>query len=40
MVTCYDYTFAQLDGWAKAAGFGKTEKIALMGPASAAIAWK
>lgn len=36
----YDYTFAQFDGWAREAGFRRTEKMALTGAASAAIAWK
>ncbi|HTZ72144.1 MAG TPA: methyltransferase [Acetobacteraceae bacterium] len=36
----YDYTFAQFDGWARAAGFRRTEKMPLAGTASAAIAWK
>lgn len=34
----YDYTFAQFDGWCRAAGFRATERIALAGPASAVIA--
>ncbi len=36
----YDYTFAQFDVWAREAGFRRTEKTALTGAASAAIAWK
>ena len=36
----YDYTFAQFDGWCRAAGFRCTETIPLAGPASAAVAWK
>ena len=36
----YDYSFAQFDAWCRAAGFRSTEKIALQGPASAAVAWK
>ena len=36
----YDYTFSQFDGWCRAAGFRRTERIALQGPASAAVAWK
>lgn len=36
----YDYTFAQFDHWCRAAGFRRTEKIPLVGAASAAIAWK
>ncbi|MGH7121100.1 MAG: methyltransferase [Acetobacteraceae bacterium] len=36
----YDYTFAQFDGWCRAAGFRSTEKIPLAGAASAAVAWK
>lgn len=36
----YDYTFAQFDGWCRAAGFRTTEKMPLAGAASAAIAWK
>lgn len=36
----YDYTFAQFDGWCRKAGFTRTEKIPLAGPASAAVAYK
>ncbi len=36
----YDYTFAQFDGWCRAAGFRRTERFPLAGPASAAVAWK
>lgn len=36
----FDYTGAQFDGWARAAGFARTEVISLAGPTSAAIAWK
>ncbi len=36
----YDYTFAQFDGWCRKAGFKKTERIPLAGPASAAVAYK
>ena len=36
----YDYTFAQFDHWCRAAGFRRTERIALAGATSAAIAWK
>jgi precorrin-6B methylase 2 len=36
----YDYTFAQFDGWCRAAGFRRTEILPLTGPSSAAIAWK
>ncbi|MGA3303558.1 MAG: methyltransferase [Methylovirgula sp.] len=36
----YDYTFAQFDGWCRKAGFEKTERIPLAGPASAAVAYK
>jgi len=36
----FDYTGAQFDGWCKAAGFTRTEVLALTGPASAAIAYK
>lgn len=36
----YDYTFAQFDGWCRAAGFSRTEIMPLTGSASAAIAWK
>jgi predicted O-methyltransferase YrrM len=36
----FDYTGAQFDGWCKAAGFKRTEVIALAGPSSAAIAYK
>jgi precorrin-6B methylase 2 len=36
----FDYTGAQFDGWAKAAGFARTEVRQLAGPTSAAIAYK
>jgi predicted O-methyltransferase YrrM len=36
----FDYTGAQFDRWCKAAGFKRTEVIALTGPSSAAIAYK
>jgi len=36
----FDYTGAQFDGWCRAAGFARTEVIALTGPTSAAIAYK
>lgn len=36
----FDYTGAQFDGWCRAAGFARTEVLALTGPASAAIAHK
>lgn len=36
----YDYTFAQFDAWCHKAGFRRTERIALGGPASAAVAYK
>jgi precorrin-6B methylase 2 len=36
----FDYTGAQFDGWAKAAGFARTEVRPLAGPTSAAIAYK
>lgn len=36
----YDYAFAQFNGWCRAAGFRRTEKLPLAGAASAAIAWK
>jgi predicted O-methyltransferase YrrM len=36
----FDYTGAQFDAWCKAAGFKRTEVIALAGPSSAAIAYK
>ena len=36
----FDYTGAQFDGWAKAAGFVRTEVRPLAGPTSAAIAYK
>jgi cyclopropane fatty-acyl-phospholipid synthase-like methyltransferase len=36
----FDYTGAQFDGWAKGAGFARTEVVALAGPTSAAIAYK
>ena len=36
----FDYTGAQFDGWARAAGFERTEIRHLAGPTSAAIAYK
>ena len=36
----YDYSFAQFDGWCSAAGFRRTEKMPLVGPSSAGIAWR
>lgn len=36
----FDYTGAQFDGWCKKAGFQNTEIMPLVGPASAAIAYK
>lgn len=36
----FDYTGAQFDGWAKEAGFTRTEIVPLAGPSSAAIAYK
>lgn len=36
----FDYTGAQFNGWCKAAGFKRTEVIALTGPSSAALAYK
>jgi hypothetical protein len=36
----FDYTMIDFDGWTKQAGFKKTEIIRLMGPTSAAIAYK
>lgn len=36
----FDYTFSQFDGWCRAAGFSRTEKLPLLGSASAAVAWK
>ena len=36
----FDYSGAQYDGWAKAAGFSRTEIVSLAGPTSAAIAYK
>ncbi|MFO0737194.1 MAG: methyltransferase [Labilithrix sp.] len=36
----FDYTGAQFDGWARGAGFQRTEIMPLTGPASAAIAYK
>lgn len=36
----FDYTGAQFDGWARAAGFARTEIRHLVGPTSAAIAYK
>jgi hypothetical protein len=36
----FDYTGAQFDGWARAAGFDRTEVRHLAGPTSAAIAYK
>ncbi|MBK8498049.1 MAG: methyltransferase [Flavobacteriales bacterium] len=36
----FDYTFADFERWAKAAGFGRTALIPLAGPTSAAVAYK
>jgi len=36
----FDYTGAQFDGWARSAGFARTEVRPLAGPTSAAIAYK
>lgn len=36
----FDYTGAQFDTWAKRAGFARTEIVPLVGPTSAAIAYK
>lgn len=36
----FDYTHADFEGWAKAAGFRKVEALPLAGPTSAAIAFK
>jgi hypothetical protein len=36
----FDYTFADFNRWAKQCGFNKTELLPLVGPASAAIAYK
>jgi SAM-dependent methyltransferase len=36
----FDYTGAQFDGWARGAGFQRTEVMPLTGPTSAAIAYK
>ncbi len=36
----FDYTGAQFDTWARAAGFSRTEIVPLTGPTSAAIAYK
>ncbi len=36
----FDYTGAQFDGWAQAAGFTRSEVVPLAGPTSAAIAYK
>jgi len=36
----FDYTFDDFNIWAKKAGFSKTELIPLMGPSSAAVAYK
>jgi precorrin-6B methylase 2 len=36
----FDYTGAQFDGWARAAGFARTEVRHLAGPTSAALAYK
>ena len=38
--TGFDYTFADFNKWAKAAGFASTSLIPLAGPSSAAIAYK
>jgi len=36
----FDYTGAQFDGWCRGAGFTRTEIVPLVGPTSAAIAYK
>lgn len=36
----FDYSGADFDGWAREAGFARTEVIPLAGPGSAAVAWK
>jgi len=36
----FDYTMNDFDGWAKQAGFKRTELISLAGPTSAAVAYK
>jgi cyclopropane fatty-acyl-phospholipid synthase-like methyltransferase len=36
----FDYTGAQFDAWCKKAGFARTEIVHLLGPASAAIAYR
>jgi precorrin-6B methylase 2 len=36
----FDYTGAQFDGWARSAGFARTEVVPLAGPTSAPIAYK
>jgi hypothetical protein len=36
----FDYTGAQYDAWCRGAGFARTEVVPLMGPTSAAIAYK
>jgi predicted O-methyltransferase YrrM len=36
----FDYTGVQYDGWCRDAGFARTELLPLIGPASAAIAYK
>jgi 2-polyprenyl-3-methyl-5-hydroxy-6-metoxy-1,4-benzoquinol methylase len=36
----FDYTFTDFNGWARTAGFSRTEIIPLTGPSSAAIAYK
>jgi hypothetical protein len=36
----FDYTGAQFDRWCKEAGFSRTEIVPLVGPTSAAIAYK
>eukprot|EP00775_Hariotina_reticulata_P009279 gene9279-9444_t len=36
----FDYTFAEFTGWATQIGFSKTELIRLVGPNSAAVAYK
>lgn len=36
----FDYTGAQYDRWCRSAGFARTEVVPLVGPTSAAIAWK
>jgi hypothetical protein len=38
--TGFDYTFADFNRWTKLAGFKSTALLPLMGPSSAAIAYK